>query len=152
VPFWGDIPYRTRVVILGVALTVAVLLMEATGALAPFEGWLYDTRALRCRAFTPPPTTQIVHMDIDDAAIETVGKWPWPRRLVAAVVDELREAGARALALDIIFSDEDAPGAVVLATTLPTTLPATGRGVVTPPAPVADADDELLAAAIERFG
>src|SRR5689334_14576881 len=107
--FWGDIPFRTRVVILGVALTTAVLVMEGTGSLRPLEGWLYDTRAKRCQFFSPRPTTQLVHMDIDDSALEAYGSWPWKRgrRIIGRVVDELREAGAVALALDITFGDDE---------------------------------------------
>src|SRR4051794_36777273 len=101
-PIWGDIPFRTRMVLLGAALTLAVLVLEAVGGLAPLEGWLYDTRALRCQYHNPPPTTRVVHLDIDDAALETVGKWPWPRRVMADVIDELRQAGASELALDVI--------------------------------------------------
>src|SRR3954466_9447869 len=131
-PIWGDIPYRTRVVVLGVAITVAVLVMQAAGALRPLEGWLYDTRARNCQFFSPPPTTQVVHLDIDDSALEAYGKWPWRRgrRIVGRVVDELRDAGAKALALDITFVDEDAnpeqdyedepPGPTTLPTTAPT--------------------------------
>ena len=39
-------------------------------------------------------------IDIDDAALETIGRWPWPRSTLAEIVDEVRLAGADVLALD----------------------------------------------------
>jgi len=45
---------------------------------------------------------------IDEASLKRVGQWPWPRTKVAALVDRLREAGAAAIVLDIIFAEPDA--------------------------------------------
>ncbi|HEY7116304.1 MAG TPA: CHASE2 domain-containing protein, partial [Tepidisphaeraceae bacterium] len=183
-PIWGDIPFRTRVVVLGVALTVGVLVMEFAGALRPFEGWLYDTRARHCQFFSPAPTTQLVHLDIDDTALEAYGPYPWKRgrRIFAGAVDELREAGAKALALDITFGDEDTSDGQEFDDTPmpgPTTSPSNvaeastseslaqvstkappATGPASPPGFSADAalnalqqqDEQALAEAVERFG
>ena len=51
--------------------------------------------------------TPVRIVDIDDASIAKLGQWPWPRTRIAALVDRLREAGAAAIAFDIVFSESD---------------------------------------------
>src|SRR5438067_10455065 len=76
-----------RCTILGIALTLAVVLLDEAGALDSLEQWLYDRRAADCQFFAKPPSDQIVHIDIDDRALETVGHWPWPRSRMAELLD-----------------------------------------------------------------
>lgn len=56
------------------------------------------------RAYQPQPVRVI---DIDEASLQRLGQWPWPRDLVARLVDRLGEMGAAAVALDIIFAEPD---------------------------------------------
>lgn len=44
-------------------------------------------------------------LTIDEKAIEKYGRWPWPREIVAKVIDEVIEGGAKLVAFDIIFSE-----------------------------------------------
>jgi len=41
---------------------------------------------------------------IDQESIEQLGPWPWDRSLQARMVDKLHQAGARVIAIDILFS------------------------------------------------
>jgi CHASE2 domain-containing sensor protein/class 3 adenylate cyclase len=93
----------------GVLLTLVVVAADLLGVLSPLELWLYDQRALRCQHWTPPPTDKLVHVDIDDKAYESIGRWPWHRSVLAEVVDELHVAGAKAVALDLLLSETEAP-------------------------------------------
>lgn len=92
----------------GFSLTVAVFLLYLAGALNVPENWLSDVRMKRCQYFVGAPTTDLVHLDIDDAALEAVGSWPWPRRMMADIIDELHVAGAKAVALDILYAERAA--------------------------------------------
>ncbi|MEM1424730.1 MAG: CHASE2 domain-containing protein, partial [Planctomycetota bacterium] len=85
------------------------------------EGTLHDL-AVRAglyemRLDEPPP---IVVVGIDDNTLEfmsdsTLGReggqirWPWPRSVHAAVVDELARLGARTIVFDVMFGDADRP-------------------------------------------
>ena len=53
-------------------------------------------------------------IDVDDRSLEEVGQWPWPRTKIAELVQKTTQAGAVAMAFDIIFSDPDrlSPGAI----------------------------------------
>ena len=90
--------------IFGSALTLFVLIADACGGLNGLENWLYDRRMADCQFFRKVPTTQIVHIDIDDRSLE-IHKWPWPRDMQAAVLQEIGNAGAKVVATDILYSE-----------------------------------------------
>jgi adenylate cyclase len=46
-------------------------------------------------------------IDIDEASLEKIGQWPWPRDILAQLVDRLSEAGAAAIAFDVLFAEPD---------------------------------------------
>lgn len=89
----------------GLLLTAMVLSMEHAGALENLEHWCYDQRIRYFQFFNPPPTDRLVHLDIDDAVMDSVGQWPWPRAKLAEMIDEIGAARPRAIAMDIIFTD-----------------------------------------------
>lgn len=94
----------------GLCLTAGVFVGYLAGLLDVPENWMSDVRMRRCQMFAGAPTNQLVHLDIDDASLETVGSWPWPRHMMADILDELHAAGAKAVALDILYA-ERAPSA-----------------------------------------
>jgi len=57
------------------------------------------------RTFNQNSGVRIV--DIDDASLEELGQWPWPRTKIAELVYQLRKAGAAVVAFDIVFSEPD---------------------------------------------
>lgn len=46
-------------------------------------------------------------LDIDDESLSKLGQWPWPRTLVARIVDRLSGSGAGAIVFDIVFAERD---------------------------------------------
>lgn len=74
------------------------------------DNLIYD---LGQRLAEAPPPDDIVIVAIDETSLSQLGRWPWSRRLHAALIDQLREDGARVVALDIIFAEPDTadPGA-----------------------------------------
>ncbi|NMW31420.1 CHASE2 domain-containing protein [Altererythrobacter sp. RZ02] len=53
-----------------------------------------------------PANQDITIVQIDDASLQQVGSWPWPRNTHAALVDRLSAMGARLIVLDILFFEE----------------------------------------------
>ncbi len=45
-------------------------------------------------------------LTIDEKAIQKYGRWPWPRSLMAKVIDNVMGGGAHTLSFDIIFSEK----------------------------------------------
>ncbi len=50
----------------------------------------------------------IAVVDIDDTSLQSVGRWPWPRKKMAELVDRLHELGAAVVAFDVIFPEPEA--------------------------------------------
>ncbi|MBY0309005.1 MAG: CHASE2 domain-containing protein, partial [Phycisphaerales bacterium] len=90
---------------LGVAATVAVAAVWWNGALDKFERDSTDVRAKNFPSANAHPSDRVVIVAIDDAAIDNIGRWPWDRQKLAAVIDELAAAGSAVVALDLLLDD-----------------------------------------------
>ncbi|MDB5872309.1 MAG: cyaA [Ramlibacter sp.] len=51
------------------------------------------------------PERRVVVVDIDDASLQRIGPWPWPRQTQAKLVNALREQGAALQLYDVVFPD-----------------------------------------------
>ena len=49
----------------------------------------------------------IVVVDIDEHSLDQLGQWPWPRSVVARLIDRLTAMGAVAIGFDIVFAEPD---------------------------------------------
>src|SRR4051794_5121252 len=47
----------------------------------------------------------VVIADIDEASLQELGQWPWPRTRVAELCRRLTAAGALVIAFDIVFAE-----------------------------------------------
>ena len=57
------------------------------------------------REYNPDLPIRVV--DIDEQSLTNWGQWPWPRTLLAQMVQNLGEYGAAAIAFDILFVEPD---------------------------------------------
>ena len=95
---WADVA-------LGAVVSLLVLLIFWMQWAEGLEGKLYDLRArLRAGAKT---AENVVLVGIDDDSIKQIGRWPWPRSYMAEMVDQIAEAQAKVIGLDIFFSDAE---------------------------------------------
>jgi adenylate cyclase len=53
------------------------------------------------------PGREAAIIAIDDRSIEKLGRWPWPRRYIAQAVRNLKDAGAKVIGFDILFTEPD---------------------------------------------
>jgi adenylate cyclase len=93
----------------GVAVLV-LLLLHAAGTyrllfVDSLDNLIYDAR-LR---LTMPRTVddRIAIVDIDERSLAEVGRWPWSRDRMAALVDHLFDDGATTVGLDIVLAEPD---------------------------------------------
>ena len=91
-------------------LPVLIALLHA-GSFFPLEilhrldSIIYDSRL---RASMPNTLDdRIVIVDIDEKSLAEVGRWPWSRNKVAALVDQLFEQKAALVAFDVVFAEAD---------------------------------------------
>ena len=99
---------------------VAGLLCGLLSLAYPFENVLH---AFRSSFHVHKASGDIVLVAVDDETTKRVGRWPWPRRVHADLIDALTKAGAQRIYLDFAFED-----------------------------PTNAEDDGLLAASLERSG
>ncbi|HEX75031.1 MAG TPA: adenylate/guanylate cyclase domain-containing protein [Dehalococcoidia bacterium] len=93
-----------RLAHIGIVIAVGCLFTLLAILVQPFTSigsWLSD------QLFVPePPSPNIVIVGIDDASLETYGRWSeWQRSLHAQAINNLSQAGARVIGLDILFAD-----------------------------------------------
>jgi adenylate cyclase len=95
------------------ALSIAVVIVLTVGGLYMFafeffyrlEFNLYDQH-FRWRG-PRPANPQVVIVTIDEASLAAVGRWPWSRAVQARLVSRLHEAGAAAIAFDVLESEAE---------------------------------------------
>jgi adenylate cyclase len=92
-------------------LLAAVLSLTRPVSLTHVEYDVYDTLI---RAVAPrPPSRHVVVVDVDEKSLTAMGQWPWRRDVIGTLIARLREMGAAAVGVDVIFpeSDRDPGGA-----------------------------------------
>jgi adenylate cyclase len=98
----------------GIILLVAALYMVAPHVLALAELTLYNQH-FRLRG-PRPPNPQVLVVTIDEASLREIGRWPWPRSVLADLTGRLHEAGAAIVAFDIILNEPEQSGELAAAT------------------------------------
>jgi adenylate cyclase len=99
---------------------IGVALVVAFGVLRLWDP--YPVEALRLKGFDVAqqidpralpdgldgkPTSPVVIVDIDEESLDSIGQWPWPRTIIADLVDRLAESGAVAIGFDVLFTEPD---------------------------------------------
>ncbi|MHC4318843.1 MAG: CHASE2 domain-containing protein [Planctomycetota bacterium] len=104
--------YSRQAIFVGLTITFAVFLAELFGLFEAVERETIDLRFAHARWRDDPMSDEIRFVDIDDGALESIGRWPWDRTALADAIGELRRAGARTIALDVLLEEAQSPGLV----------------------------------------
>jgi adenylate cyclase len=93
--------------LIGAGITVAFFLLDARyPSLLSFVELKADDLRLYARG-TRKTTGLVAIAAIDDKSVAQLGRWPWPRSIIAKLVDALRAYDARVIGFDMIFSEAD---------------------------------------------
>ncbi len=92
---------------LTIAIVITFLILLAAHALPSFfngieSKWIdayFNVRGEK------PPTNDIVLVTIDERSISKLGRWPWPRHIMADLVEKLASYGVTTIAFDVTFSE-----------------------------------------------
>jgi adenylate cyclase len=99
-------PRAPVVVALLVLLGALALRIADPAAVTRLRDFAFDSyQQIQPRTYNPDTPVRIV--DIDEAALQEYGQWPWPRTIVARLVDKLTEKGAVVVAFDAVFAEPD---------------------------------------------
>ncbi|MCC7315324.1 MAG: adenylate/guanylate cyclase domain-containing protein [Planctomycetes bacterium] len=89
---------------LTVTTTVTAYFFSAPGD-RKSELLTFDWRMRNFNSLKADP--RIVHVDIDDSAVERFGRWPWKRRQMASLVRTLSEFQPKLIMVDFLFSERE---------------------------------------------
>jgi adenylate cyclase len=95
------------------ALVVGIVILAALALrvwdptpVARLRSLVFDSyQRLSPRGFNPELPVRII--DIDEESLKQVGQWPWPRTVLAELVDKLAANGAAAIGFDMVFPEPD---------------------------------------------
>lgn len=87
---------------LALPLTGILLLLQLTTLPQRLDNWLYDTLIT---TWPPEPPEDVVIVAIDEKSLSAIGPWPWPRSVHASLIENLTDAGAERIILDILFTE-----------------------------------------------
>ena len=103
-------PLRRRLLLACALLgLIPALVLRATGSLSGLERSSLDARFAQRGSLGP--SRSVVVVGVDEATFNDLPKlrWPYPRRLDAAILDRLRAAGAGVIAFDVQFTEPTNP-------------------------------------------
>ena len=88
-------------------------LMALSGVMAiwrppPLDGLdlrLFDVLVRADTAAPAPSRTTVV--TVDEASMASLGQWPWPRDVIASLIDRLHALGAATVALDVLLAEPE---------------------------------------------
>lgn len=88
---------------LALVVTLTVIFLYEFKVFERFEMMTFDYRFL---TKTPKYNAQdVVYIDMDEASIKGIGRWPWPRRFHAELINALSAYNPKAIAFDVIFAE-----------------------------------------------
>jgi adenylate cyclase len=89
-----------------VIITALALRIWDPSPIARLRAIVFDTyQQIKPRKFDPSLPVRIV--DIDEDSLKKIGQWPWPRTVLAELVQKLSANGAAAIGFDIVFPEPD---------------------------------------------
>ena len=92
-----------------------------------------------------PPAPPVTIVDLDEASLAEIGQWPWPRTVLAQMVNRLTGAGALAIGFDVVFAESDRLSPGQMARTLPGLDTETAQRLISLPS-----NDQIMADAIRN--
>ena len=97
----------TRVRLAGAAILAAfavALALDLASTLPLRSAWFDAYQRIAPRAIETLPATIV---EIDDRSLAEYGRWPWPRTLLARLVQAIEAHGPRAIGVDVLMSEPD---------------------------------------------
>lgn len=99
-------PVHVRAVGAVVLIALAILIWVASPWAARLQSAWFDAyQALAPRQIESMPATVV---EIDEKSLAALGQWPWPRTLLAQLVDAVAQQQPAAIAIDILMPEADA--------------------------------------------
>jgi adenylate cyclase len=97
---------RIRIAGIVVLVALAALIAREPASTAGLRSAWFD--ALQMLAPRIPQSMPVTVVEIDERSLAKIGQWPWPRTVMAELVDTIHRLGPAAIALDVFMPEPDA--------------------------------------------
>ncbi len=87
-----------------IGLVFSVMVYKQAPILEIVENVAYDS-GVRLTYRNPNATDKIAIIAIDDQSIEKIGRWPWPRNVLANMIEKLAAVKAKVIGLQIFLTE-----------------------------------------------
>lgn len=87
---------------MGLMLGALALSVTLSGWLVRMDHFVFD---LAQRRAVQAPPSGVVLVAIDQASLQALGRWPWPRHVHAKLLQQICRAAPKAVAMDIAFNE-----------------------------------------------
>ena len=57
--------------------------------------------------YYPNNSAGLILIAIDDDSLSKLGQWPWPRQVIAKIIDNAKKSSIAAIGIDVLFLEED---------------------------------------------
>lgn len=103
-----------RTVIISIAVSILVLILNFFGIFQRLENILYDSRMVHTTSFNRP-SDEIAVILVDQASIDWANQefgwsWPWERKAYGEIVEFFNLGNAAAVAFDVLFTEPSVYG------------------------------------------
>jgi adenylate cyclase len=88
-----------------IGVSAAMLVMIAPEPFRQVDRIAYDL--MLHRLGKKPHNPKVLIVDVDEASLSRYGQWPWPRHLVARLLDIVRDGTPDSVGVDILFAEPD---------------------------------------------
>lgn len=104
-------PVKRRVIWLPTSWALISILLAGLSLSLIHTDWLWRWDQLlydsQLKLWSRPAPDDIVIVAIDAQSLSRIGRWPWSRRVHVQLLQRLTEAGAKAIVLDILFTEAE---------------------------------------------
>ena len=117
--FFGGAGARRAPIIIALLVLINALFLRTVDPVffSRMRDFAFDSfQRMQPREYSPDTPVRIV--DIDEAALAAHGQWPWPRNVIAQLVEKLTKNGAAVVAFDVVFAESDRSSMSRMTTTL----------------------------------
>lgn len=104
------LPIIVSLLILGFAV---IAKGQQLGVILRFQYMVFDIYQQQFPREYEPAGVKII--DIDEASLQKLGQWPWPRQVLADLIYQLTVSGAAAVAFDSVFAEADRTSPISIA-------------------------------------
>lgn len=137
-------PFRSWAGLIGVLILISFHLQETIPFQSTIRNYVFDLyqQVLPRERISAP----VVIVDIDEQSLNQYGQWPWPRSLVAKLVDKVGTMKPASIALDIIMPEVDRSSPCNITEYIPNIDPITRGKICDLPS-----NDALLAIKLKQY-